>query len=703
MRLSMNDYLKKIVSVLLCAILSAVFIVALFFCAPEISTVPEAEGQLTYRIADHSIGDTLNVQKATGDIGKDVTAVRINDLNKLSKITRVNYAKDKFVKPDTLAADTQIVDLTKPFDFGERGTLTFVILNLDPWSENFTEIVDELEEYKIGDYWHFTLRLPEIFCASNIYVKSKLVAMHGEIENYDFIDYNTSYTKKTEKLNTLTESTLIDLDFYCRRQSMDDAFSAAQTVTIHYQSTGGSYSGINGIPLIGDEKAVKNICEHSQNLLLAFAILSAVVLAVFTVFAALEHFRGFNSEIIWIFGIFLMLLSRFLLRSVLHAPLVWAGFALASSFIILGGALLSVGINIRKLPLKYIFPALMAAGALLAFLQPFVPFGAAGTLKIACTVIKAAGVAALTVLIGLGTFVKSYSQNYGVLHAVCGALIAVAIIASLFLPQIFPTYLNPMFWMCVVTTVTTFLNVFMIFREMKKSNAYLTDNLHLEVERQLIDLKAVINERDNLLQFVSHDMRKPLASSVSLLETAIEREKDAEQIKTLKIIKQNDSRVVTNLSEIGAYAKFNYIAEPSRTVDLSELCKEICSFHSFDCNANGIILKNSVNGNLKIFAKKQGLENAISNIIMNAVEHANCTKITLSAKTVKNKIVLSVSDDGKGIDSEMDIFKPYVTEKVETGGVGLYICKNIIESMNGTLTYESEQGRTAFFITLLKA
>ncbi|MDE7083938.1 MAG: HAMP domain-containing histidine kinase, partial [Clostridia bacterium] len=427
-----------------------------------------------------------------------------------------------------------------------------------------------------------------------------------------------------------------------------------------------------------------------------------VALDVLVGLSVLERSKEFVSAIIWVFGIFVMLLSRFFLSGATAVPLLWTALWLASSFIILCGALISSGRNFGKIPAKYISVVLAAAGAVLAFIRPFVPFGAAVALTTACTVIKAVSVVALILFIGFAAFRKDDSSS--ILRAACSALIAVAIAASLFLPQVFPTRYNPMFWMCVATTTVTFISVFIVFMEMKKSNVYLTDNLHREVERQLKDIKAIISERDKLLQFVSHDMRKPLNSSVSLLETAIEREKDSEQIKTLQIIKQNDLRVVSNLSEIAAYAKLNYISEPSQVTDLHELCASICLFHSFDCNANGIILKNLVDKKYKVFVKAKGLESAVSNIIMNAVEHANCSTVTLLVKTVKNKVVLCIADDGNGISADMDVFKPYVSEnKPETGGIGLYICKNIIESMNGELTYETGDSGTVFYISLLKA
>ena len=290
------------------------------------------------------------------------------------------------------------------------------------------------------------------------------------------------------------------------------------------------------------------------------------------------------------------------------------------------------------------------------------------------------------------------------LKTICAALIAAIAAVSLFLTPVYPVCTDPSFWLYAAVIVAVFVTVFRIFSETEKSNAYLTANLNLEVERQVKDIRSVVAERDNLLQFVSHDMKKPLSASAALLDTLIAREQDAEQRKTINIIKQNTNRVLNNLTDIAAYSKFNYIAEPSRTLDLEAVCSVIHKYCSADCEACGIILKNLVTEPLRVFAKQQGLENAASNIILNAVEHAACTEITLEARADRNKVHLFITDNGKGIAQDIDVFKPYVSEnKPDTGGLGLYLCKNIVESMNGTLTFSSRQGKTAFIITLLKA
>ncbi len=694
--------LKKIITVLFCAAVSAVFIVVMFFCTPTIAAAPEAKGELIYDVDYTDENDETIRKKVPAVIGQDVTAICIDDLDKLNRITKINYVPNKFVIPKSLDEKMQIVDLTKPFEFAEKGSLVIIVTNLDPEAEDFDDSVKKLAPYKIGEHWHFTLSLPEIFCASNVYQNSALAARHGAIAGYDFINYTTSYDIKTEKFSAQTDNVTLDLQFYTRRIAMDDRLNAAQFITIHYQSQNTAYSAIKDFPLIGDEKTVESAMRNSQTLLIAFAILAAVVFAVFCVMSILEQTKVFIPAIVWIFGIAIMLFANFFLRQSANAPLLWVALSLCASFVILCGTLLSVGNDFFKSPAKFILPSVMLIGAMFAFIRPFVSFGAAHALSIMCIVIKAIGTTALWAFIGWMTVRNN--DKHDLLKIVYRTIIAVGITASLFLPRIFPTQRNPMFWLCVATTTVTFISVFILFRETKKANVYLTDNLHLEVERQLKDIKAVIEERDNLLRFVSHDMKKPLQASTAIIDTLIEREKDAEQTKGLQIVKQHNSRVLANLSEVGEYSKFNYIAEPSQVVDLRELCSLLCKYHTFDCNANGIILKNTVDTGYKVFAKKQGLENAASNIIINAVEHASCRTITLSVKTEKTKISLCISDDGKGIVDDMDIFKPYVSENnTDTGGIGLSICKNMIESMNGELTYSSESGNTTFTISLLKA
>ena len=68
----------------------------------------------------------------------------------------------------------------------------------------------------------------------------------------------------------------------------------------------------------------------------------------------------------------------------------------------------------------------------------------------------------------------------------------------------------------------------------------------------------------------------------------------------------------------------------------------------------------------------------------------------------KGICILSIADDGKGIDESKDVFMPYYSETMSENntGIGLYISRNFMRSMNGELAYRQEDGKLEFLITL---
>ena len=91
----------------------------------------------------------------------------------------------------------------------------------------------------------------------------------------------------------------------------------------------------------------------------------------------------------------------------------------------------------------------------------------------------------------------------------------------------------------------------------------------------------------------------------------------------------------------------------------------------------------------------------------NAVEAADMKKdrryINISAKICNNKYIITIEDNGIGIDSQntSKIFNPLITTKTQGTGLGLTLTQKIIEEHNGNITVESEKGKwTKFVITL---
>lgn len=678
-------------------LLSVLFTVVLYLCRTNIPVCPETDGMLNeFRYYfDENKNEWVSEQNSAV-IGEDITAVRINDFSELNVIEKVNYVPDEFIVPSSnpVSYDYQTVSLKDPA-FAESGSIVIFLMNLDPTDPDFTEQSKKLDRYKIGDYWKFSIMLPKIFTAANVYVDSSLAATIGEISDYEFIKYNTSDDRVSVKHLSETERTVLELEFYTRREAVNN-----HAVTIHYQSGSETLAGLTDFVIVGSSDAVESLKVQYPVTFIVALVVSVMILFVLIVLSFLKKTKEFIAETLLMSGVMALALANYALANVTSLPLFLSSLRYSANFVILGGAALMLS---KDLPLPVRISAALpnGAGFISAFVFPYVNSSAAHGLSLTVTVLKLLSALCVVALIFLPLFRKSALPS--LLRTLSGGITAVNVVASIFILPTSEVLTYPPIWLYFALTLLSLATVVEIIAATERENAYVTANLNSEVERQVKDIRSVISERDKLLQFLSHDLKKPLLSGENYLNTLIEREQNSEQTKLLNIVKQNNKKVLDNMTEIASYAKLNYVEETSRPVDLFELCRKLYEYCSEDCKASGIMLKNTVDKKISVFAKPKGLENALTNIILNAIEHAECTEITLSLRTDKNKALLTISDNGKGISPDIDVFRPYISEnKPETGGLGLYICKNIIESMNGELTFECNEG-TAFTVALLKA
>lgn len=186
-----------------------------------------------------------------------------------------------------------------------------------------------------------------------------------------------------------------------------------------------------------------------------------------------------------------------------------------------------------------------------------------------------------------------------------------------------------MYWICTLVLATTIAVGFQVFIRVERRNIYLTENLQAEVSRQTQDLREIIDERNSLLQFVSHDMKKPVLSIERFVNTLKRRETDKELLKTLDIISQKTDELRRNFTELSMYSKNNFIVEQSAPFEVGRVLEQSYGDLEPDCSANGIRLSLS-SCKIDIFGKRNNLLSVINNLILNAVEHANCTEISVS-------------------------------------------------------------------------
>ncbi len=109
---------------------------------------------------------------------------------------------------------------------------------------------------------------------------------------------------------------------------------------------------------------------------------------------------------------------------------------------------------------------------------------------------------------------------------------------------------------------------------------------------------------------------------------------------------------------------------------------------------------------LLIFADEKEIKQLVLNLVRNAMEAiVGKGTVVITAAEQRNRIVLSVADDGCGIAPELrdKIFDPFYTTKDSGTGLGLAICKSIIDRHGGTIDINSEPGKGTVFTVFLPA
>lgn len=218
---------------------------------------------------------------------------------------------------------------------------------------------------------------------------------------------------------------------------------------------------------------------------------------------------------------------------------------------------------------------------------------------------------------------------------------------------------------------------------------------------------AQINEsKDKLLSIVAHDLRNPfftLTSFTELLLTEYDNSTDDEIEEGLKRIYQASKQIYKQMNDLLEWARYQGKIEfENEIILLKDIINDAIILHKEAANLKNIKILVSIPDNLQVFAQKNPLGSVINNLISNSIKFTNPGgEITIKAYEENENTIIEVVDTGIGISKEnlQKLFK--VGERVslpgtnnEKGtGLGLLICKEIIEKIGGKISLESELGK----------
>jgi PAS domain S-box-containing protein len=223
--------------------------------------------------------------------------------------------------------------------------------------------------------------------------------------------------------------------------------------------------------------------------------------------------------------------------------------------------------------------------------------------------------------------------------------------------------------------------------------------------------KNLERERDDIIGFITHELRNPLSNLV--LSSHVMKEALAENNASL--IEDMLSRFDNNVGRMNKmiaglyestkvnaghflleFSQFNFRQMVEEAIDTVEGLQP-----SFRISVHG-------DGDFLVIADRYRLIQVITNFLSNAIKYSNGNKeVTLGITNDNETVTVSVKDEGTGISSD---YLPYVFERffrikktrnIEGIGLGLYLCKQIIRAHHGQIWAESEEGKgSAFYFSI---
>lgn len=227
------------------------------------------------------------------------------------------------------------------------------------------------------------------------------------------------------------------------------------------------------------------------------------------------------------------------------------------------------------------------------------------------------------------------------------------------------------------------------------------------------DLQSSEVARSNMVSDVAHELRNPVGVLQGSLEAAQDGlfEIDHALVDSLHDETLHLSRLVEDLQQL-ALADAGALAVHPVQTDVGDLVTQVANSHLQAATDTGLSLSTLVKGSIVADVDPTRIHQVVSNLLANAIAYTpEGGTVTTRALIDGAEVVISISDTGVGLSAEElpKVFDRFWradqsrTRATGGSGVGLSICKELVESHSGTITAVSEPGVGSTFTVRLPA
>jgi len=227
-----------------------------------------------------------------------------------------------------------------------------------------------------------------------------------------------------------------------------------------------------------------------------------------------------------------------------------------------------------------------------------------------------------------------------------------------------------------------------------------------EYEEKAAKAEKASQMKSLFLANMSHEIRTPLNAIEGFSRVMVETDSQEERLNYMEIIESNNSRLLSLVNEILDLSRVESgeIVIKKNPTDLNNLMKSIRQLFKFRCPDTVSLEWNKNDLPIMMTTDENRLTQVFSNLISNALKHTQKGSISYGYRLINDnqEIEFYVSDTGSGIDPNFieHIFDTYASQDAEHQrgfGLGLALCRIIVEKMGGTIGVKSELGKGSTF------
>ncbi|MEH6620282.1 ATP-binding protein [Maribacter arcticus] len=225
------------------------------------------------------------------------------------------------------------------------------------------------------------------------------------------------------------------------------------------------------------------------------------------------------------------------------------------------------------------------------------------------------------------------------------------------------------------------------------------------LELQNIQLKKTNSELDSFVYSASHELRAPLASVLGLINLILTEENKPGLVASLTMMEKSVRRLDDFIKDIIEYSRNKHLKVNVETINFTNLIESSIESFWYLENMNKIKVKINVDDKIDFASDKKRISILLNNFISNAIKYHDVSKRTptiwISIKTSKKEAIIAIKDNGLGMAEEQldKIFDMFyrISYQIMGSGIGLFIVKEVLGKLNGTIEVKSALGEGSTF------